>query len=97
MSVAKFTLHLHLDDALLDRLRTAAEQRGCSVEALIAQWLHEHLPADPGALDTSGATAEPLSQEEAAFLHEMERALDEVPAGKPPPWPGRTEPEESGT
>jgi predicted transcriptional regulator len=79
--VAEFTLHL--DDALLDRFRTLAEQRGCSLEALIAQSLQEQLPAEARAPDPKDAAATPWSQEESAFLHEIARAIDEVPASTP--------------
>lgn len=74
---------LHLDEALLERLRTVALKRGCSMEALIAQVLHEFLPpAIPvQAPDTVELTASDWNQEEAAFLNEALQALDDVPAG----------------
>jgi len=86
-------ISLHLDDALLERLRTVALKRGCSTEALIAQVLHEFLPpAIPvQAPDAVELTASDWNQEEAAFLHEALRALDEVPAGTPLPSADRTE------
>lgn len=80
MAVSQITLQL--DDALMERLRIVAQTRGCSVAALIATLLHEFLP--PGtavyAPDAIGLTATPWNQEEAAFLHEAMRALDEVPS-----------------
>ena len=86
-------ISLHLDDALLERLRTVALKRGCSMEALIAQVLHEFLPpAIPvQASDAVELTASDWNQEEAAFLHEALRALDEVPAGTPLPSADRSE------
>lgn len=90
---------LHLDDALLERLRTVALTRGCSMEALIAQILHEFLP--PATLiqapDAIGMTATNWDPEEAAFLKEAVRALDEVPAGTPLPATGMPEQENPGT
>ncbi|HET9836251.1 MAG TPA: hypothetical protein VFP88_07925 [Rhodanobacteraceae bacterium] len=74
---------LQLEDALIERLHKLAQARGCSVEALIAQWLRERLPAKAGAPDPTEGTAPPWNQEESAFLHEMARALDEVPASTP--------------
>lgn len=84
---------LHLDEALLERLRTVALKRGSSVEALVAQVLHEFLPpAIPvQAPDTVELTASDWNSEEAAFLHEALRALDEVPAGTPLPNSAATE------
>lgn len=84
---------LHLDEALLERLRTVALKRGSSVEALVAQVLHEFLPpAIPvQAPDTVELTASDWNSEETAFLHEALRALDDVPAGTPLPNPGTTE------
>ena len=78
---------LRLDDMLIERLRRVAQARGCSVEALVAQWVGE-LPADAGTQDANAGTQDAndamdaaWNQEEAAFLHDMARALDEVPAG----------------
>lgn len=73
---------LQLDDALIERLRTTAQTRGCSMAALIATLLHEFLPSATSvhAPDAIGLTATPWNQEEAAFLHEAMRALDEVPS-----------------
>jgi plasmid stability protein len=84
---------LQLDDALLERLRTVALTRGCSMEALIAQLLHEFLPPATSvqAPDAIGLTATHWNPEEAEFLHKAVRALDEVPAGTPLPTSGATE------
>lgn len=71
---------LRLDDVLIERLRRFAQTRGCSVDALVAQWAGE-LPADAGTQDANEAMVAAWNQEEAAFLHDMVRALDEVPAG----------------
>lgn len=89
---------LHLDDALLERLRTVALKRGCSVEALVVQVLHEFLPpAIPvQASDTVELTASDWSREEAALLHEALRALDDVPAGTPLPTSDAAEKHDSG-
>lgn len=89
---------LHLDDALLERLRTVALTRGCSMEALIAQLLHEFLPPAIAvqAPDAVELTATHWNQEEADFLHEALRALDEVPAGTPLPTSEQTERGEPG-
>lgn len=86
-------ISLHLDDALLERLRTVALTRGCSMEALIAQVLHEFLPPATSvqAPDTVELTATHWNQEEAAFLSDALRALDEVPAGTPLPSADRAE------
>jgi hypothetical protein len=90
---------LHLDDALLERLRTVALKRGCSMEALIAQVLHEFLPpAIPvQAPDAVELTASDWNQEETAFLHEALRALDDVPAGTPLPTSDAAGREDPGT
>ena len=84
---------LQLDDALLERLRTVALTRGCSMEALIAQLLHEFLPPAVAvqAPDAVELTATHWNQEESEFLHEALRALGEVPAGSPLPTSGATE------
>lgn len=77
---------LQLDEALIERLRTVAQTRGCTMDALVAQLLHELLPPPPPAVhapDTIGTTATHWNQEEAAFLHDTVRALDEVPVGSP--------------
>jgi hypothetical protein len=89
---------LHLDEALLERLRTVALKRGSSVEALVAQVLHEFLPpAIPvQAPDTVELTASDWNSEEAAFLHEALRALDDVPAGTPLPTAERMEGDKPG-
>ena len=85
-------ISLHLDDALLERLRTVALKRGCSMEALIAQVLHEFLPpATSVQAPDVELTATHWNQEEAAFLSDAMRALDEVPAGTPLPSADRTE------
>lgn len=90
---------LHLDDALLERLRTVALKRGCSVEVLIAQVLHEFLPpAVPvQAPDTVELTASDWNKEEAAFLREMLGALDAVPASTPLAATDATEWDKPGT
>lgn len=84
---------LHLDEALLERLRTVALKRGCTMEALIAQVLHEFLPpAIPvQGPDSVELTASDWNPEEAAFLSEALQALDEVPAGTPLVQSGATE------
>ena len=91
-------ISLHLDDALLERLRTVALTRGCSMEALIAQVLHEFLPPATSvqAPDAVELTATHWNQEEADFLHQALRALDEVPAGTPLPSAERREGDKLG-
>ena len=76
---------LHLDDAVLERLRTVALTRGCSMEALIAQILHEFLPPATAVQvpESFELTDTSWNQEESDFLHQALRALDEVPAGTP--------------
>lgn len=90
---------LHLDDALLERLRTVALTRGCSMEALIAQVLHEFLPPATSiqAPDAIGMTATNWDPEEAAFLKDAARAMNEVPAGTALPASAITERENPGT
>lgn len=84
---------LQLDDALIEHLRKAASMGGSSVEALIAKMLRDQLPPDAGSPDSNGMH---WNQEEAAFLHEMVSALDEVPASTPLGSPGATEREKPG-
>ena len=76
---------LHIDDAVLERLRTVALTRGCSVDALIARVLHEFLPPTAAVQipDSFELTGTSWNQEEADYLHEALRALDNVPAGTP--------------
>lgn len=74
---------LQLDDALLERLRKLARARGCSVEVLIAQCLDAQLPVEADAPDANDAMTSHWNQEEAAFLHDTVRALDEVPTSTP--------------
>lgn len=72
---------LQIDDALLERLRTRARVRRCTLEQLITQTLNELAPPLVSAPDAIGAAPTHWNQEEAAFLHEAVRALDEVPGG----------------
>lgn len=74
---------LHLDDAVLERLRTVALTRGCSVDVLIARVLHEFLPPATAVQvpESFELTDTSWNQEEADFLHEALRALDDVPPG----------------
>ena len=37
-------IHIHLDEDLLDRIRAAAEERGCSISDVIAERLRAGLP-----------------------------------------------------
>lgn len=74
-------LNLQLDEELLDRLRSVAQVRRCSVEALIAHLLQELLPVAPPAAEPSeiGTTATHWNHEEAAFLKDAALAFDDIP------------------
>lgn len=93
MIVAEVTLQL--DDVLIERLRELAQLRGCSMESLIARSLREQLSAEADKPDEN-AVAD-WNKEEAAFLHETVRALDQVPAGTPLVPGDATEWDEPGT
>ena len=88
---------LQLDDVLVERLHKLAQAHGCTVDALVAQWLHEQRLPDSGTPEAEDVTAADWNSEEAAFLRETMGALDEVPASTPLAATDATEWDKPGT
>lgn len=74
-----------IDNALLERLRTVARQRECSLEELIVATLRHvfAIPAHPrvpeSENDAIGLVATRWDAEEAALLREAAQAFNEIP------------------
>lgn len=74
-----------IDEALLARLRTVAQQRECSLDELIVATLRHAfaIPAYPQGSesenDAIGLVATHWDADEAAFLREAAQAFDKIP------------------